>query len=234
MKKHLISALLALLLLLCLPLSAAAAHPVPDLTRKGSITITMKYKGKPVSGGSLNLYKVGDVHEDDGNYSFVPVKGLEALDYSDIQSPDLAKSAAKAVEEKKIAAVKTVTIGSNGTAEFSDLALGLYLVAQKTAASGYKMTASFLVSVPYLEDGAYVYNVKADPKTDLEREVKPTPTQKPSTPSGGGKLPQTGQLWWPVPVLICMGLGCIAVGLIRRREGSERNGAHSGFIWGCC
>lgn len=221
MKKHLISALLALLLLLCLPLSAAAAHPVPDLTRKGSITITMKYKGKPVSGGSLNLYKVGDVHEDDGNYSFVPVKGLEALDYSGIQSPDLAKSAAKAVEEKKIAAVKTVTIGSNGTAEFSDLALGLYLVAQKTAASGYKMTASFLVSVPYLEDGAYVYNVKADPKTDLEREVKPTPTQKPSTPSGGGKLPQTGQLWWPVPVLICMGLGCIAVGLIHRREGSE-------------
>lgn len=221
MKKHLISALLALLLLLCLPLSAAAAHPVPDLTRKGSITITMKYKGKPVSGGTLALYRVGDVHEDDGNYSFVPVKGLEALDYSDIQSPDLAKAAAKAVEEKKIAAVKTVTIGSSGTAEFSDLALGLYLVAQKTAASGYKMTASFLVSVPYLEDGAYVYNVKADPKTDLEREVKPTPTEKPSTPSGGGKLPQTGQLWWPVPVLICMGLGCIAVGLIRRREGSE-------------
>ena len=221
MKKHLISALLALLLLLCLPLSAAAAHPVPDLTRKGSITITMKYKGKPVSGGTLALYRVGDVHEDDGNYSFVPVKGLEALDYSDIQSPDLAKAAAKAVEEKKIAAVKTVTIGSSGTAEFSDLALGLYLVAQKTAASGYKMTASFLVSVPYLEDGAYVYNVKADPKTDLEREVKPTPTEKPSTPSGGGKLPQTGQLWWPVPVLICMGLGCNAVGLIRRREGSE-------------
>lgn len=221
MKKHLISALLALLLLLCLPLSAAAAHPVPDLTRKGSITITMKHKGKPVSGGTLALYRVGDVHEDDGNYSFVPVKGLEALDYSDIQSPDLAKAAAKAVEEKKIAAVKTVTIGSSGTAEFSDLALGLYLVAQKTAASGYKMTASFLVSVPYLEDGAYVYNVKADPKTDLEREVKPTPTEKPSTPSGGGKLPQTGQLWWPVPVLICMGLGCIAVGLIRRREGSE-------------
>ena len=221
MRNHLLSALLALLMMLCLPLSAAAAHPVPDLTRKGSITITMKYKGTPVSGGSLNLYKVGDVHEDDGNYCFVPVKGLEALDYTNIQSPELAKAAAKAVEEKKIAAVKTVTIGSSGTAEFSDLAMGLYLVAQKTAASGYKMTDSFLVSVPYLEDGAYVYNVKADPKTDLEREVKPTPTEKPSTPSGGGKLPQTGQLWWPVPVLICMGLGCIAVGLIHRREGSE-------------
>lgn len=222
MKKQLFSAMAALLLLLCLPLSASA-HPVPDLTRKGSITITMKYKGTPVSGGSLNLYKVGDVHEDDGNYSFVPVKGLEALDYTNIQSPELAKAAAKAVEEKKIAAEKTVTIGSSGTAEFSDLALGLYLVAQKTAASGYKMTDSFLVSVPYLEDGAYVYNVKADPKTDLEREVEPTSPTKPSTPSGGGggKLVQTGQLWWPVPVLICAGLGCIVVGLFRRREGSE-------------
>ena len=221
MKKQLFSAMAALLLLLCLPLSASA-HPVPDLTRKGSITVTMKYKGKPVSGGSLNLYKVGDVHEDNGNYSFVPVKGLEALDYTNIQSPELAKSAAKAVEEKKIAAVQTVTIGSSGTAEFSDLALGLYLVAQKTAASGYQKTAPFLVSVPYLDDGAYVYAVASDPKTELEQEVKPTtPTTPHSSSDSGGKLAQTGQLWWPVPVLICMGLGCIVVGLIRRREGSE-------------
>ena len=119
-----------------------------------------------------------------------------------------------------------MTIGSSGTAEFSNLSLGLYLVAQKTAASGYKMTDSFLVSVPYLEDGAYVYNVKADPKTDLEREVEPTSQTKPSTPSGGGgggKLVQTGQLWWPVPVLICAGLGCIVVGLFRRRRGQNED-----------
>ena len=223
MKKQLFSAMAALLLLLCLPLSASA-HPVPDLTRKGSITVTMKYKGKPVSGGSLNLYKVGDVHEDNGNYSFVPVKGLEALDYTNIQSPELAKSAAKAVEEKKIAAVQTVTIGSSGTAEFSDLALGLYLVAQKTAASGYQKTAPFLVSVPYLDDGAYVYAVASDPKTELEQEVKPTtPTTPHSSSDSGGKLAQTGQLWWPVPVLICAGLGCIVVGLFRRRRSQNED-----------
>lgn len=34
------------------------------------------------------------------------------------------------------------------------------------------------------------------------------------------KLPQTGVLWWPVPVLIVTGLGCIIIGLLRRR-GSE-------------
>lgn len=32
------------------------------------------------------------------------------------------------------------------------------------------------------------------------------------------EFPQTGQLWWPVPVLICCGLALIAVGLLRRKE----------------
>lgn len=31
------------------------------------------------------------------------------------------------------------------------------------------------------------------------------------------KLPQTGQLWWPVPVLLSLGMLCILVGMIRRR-----------------
>ena len=55
MKKHLIRAAAALLTLLCLPLSAAAAHPVPDPARDGSctVTITMKYKDKLISGGSV-------------------------------------------------------------------------------------------------------------------------------------------------------------------------------------
>ena len=169
---------------------------------------------------------VGDVREDDGTYSFVPVAAVKGTipAFGDIQSPELAEDLAK-LKDKLIAVTETpVTVGGNGKkgiAEFRNLPFGLYLAVQETAASGYGQTKPFLVSVPYLEDGAYVYNVKADPKTDLEREVKPTPTEKPSTPSGGGKLPQTGQLWWPVPVLICMGLGCIAVGLIRRREGSE-------------
>lgn len=31
------------------------------------------------------------------------------------------------------------------------------------------------------------------------------------------KLPQTGQLWWPVPLLLSAGLLCILVGMLRRR-----------------
>ena len=222
MKKHLISAVLALSLLICLPLGGSA-HPVPDESQNGhcSITVTMRYKGKPVSGGTVNLYKVGYVHENDGNYSFKPVTAVQSVvtEFEDIQSPDLAQKLAKQVDKLTPVTTKPVTIDKNGAAAFTDLDFGLYLVAQKTAASGYKKTAPFLVSVPYLDDGAYVYAVASDPKTELEREVKPTtPTTPHSSSDSGGKLAQTGQLWWPVPVLICAGLGCIVVGLFRRRR----------------
>ena len=45
---------------------------------------------------------------------------------------------------------------------------------------------------------------------------KPT---APTAPNQTGKptLPQTGQLWWPVPVLLAAGLLFVVIGLIRRR-----------------
>ena len=42
---------------------------------------------------------------------------------------------------------------------------------------------------------------------------KPTPPPQPDKPS----LPQTGQLWWPVPVLIAVGMLLVVIGLVRRR-----------------
>ena len=46
-----------------------------------------------------------------------------------------------------------------------------------------------------------------------------TPNQPPSPAKPGNPtLPQTGQLWWPVPVLLSAGLLLIVWGLIRRRS----------------
>lgn len=228
MRKHVISGLLALLFLLALPLPAAA-HPVLDAQKDGqcSITVTMTYRGKALPGGTLVLYKVGDVAEEDGNYSFVPVEAIRGdfAQFGDIQSPDLAGKLSKLEDKLTPVTALPQKVGEDGKVTFLNLPFGLYLVVQKTAASGYGKTAPFLVSVPYLYADEYQYDVTSQPKTDLKREVptKPTsPTTKPTTSSGGGKkLPQTGQLWWPVPVLACAGLGCIAVGLFRRWEARD-------------
>ena len=228
MRKRLRS-LLALLLLVCLPLSAAA-HPVPDERKEGhcSITVTMTYQEKALGGGTLALYKVGDVAEEDGNYSFVPVAAIrqDFAQFGDIQSPELAGKLSKL--ESKLTPVTALPqkVGENGKVTFLDLPFGLYLVVQKTAPAGYGKTEPFLVSLPYLEEGEYQYDVASQPKTDLEREVTTKPTTSPTTKpasSSGGKLPQTGQLWWPVPVLACGGLGCIVVGLFRRRRAGDED-----------
>lgn len=49
------------------------------------------------------------------------------------------------------------------------------------------------------------------------------PTDKPGKPSSPPKLPQTGQLWWPVPVLLLSGLIAVAAGIARRREDYYEN-----------
>lgn len=42
--------------------------------------------------------------------------------------------------------------------------------------------------------------------------------RNPSTPDTDDKLPQTGMLWWPVPILILLGLGCLITGRIRYKK----------------
>lgn len=54
---------------------------------------------------------------------------------------------------------------------------------------------------------------KENPGKNPPTSTSSTNTEKP----GNSKLPQTGQLWWPVPVLITSGLFLIIIGLLRRR-----------------
>lgn len=43
-------------------------------------------------------------------------------------------------------------------------------------------------------------------------------SKTPSTSTGGSSLPQTGQLWWPVPILTILGLAAFIIGWARRKE----------------
>lgn len=219
MKKHLITLLTVLALFGCLPVCASAID-VPEPGRLGSITVTMRSGSKIVAGGELTAYRVGRVADDgDYNYSFVPTGVFTdwGTDFGDLnsgeQSAKTAKSLADYVKKQKITGVKK-TVGKDGKVTFPELEQGLYLLVQTKAASGYSAVNPFLVSVPYLKDGRYIYEVDATSKTELEPQPSTTPGN-PSTP--GEKLPQTGQLWWPVPVLLAAGLLFVVLGLVKRR-----------------
>ena len=105
---------------------------------------------------------------------------------------------------------------------FDSLAPGLYVISQPKAADGYEPVAPFLVTVPFKgEDGKLQYDVDARPKVEKARKSTPTPTP-PVTKTPPPKLPQTGQLWWPVPLLVIAGLLFILAGWRRKRADSGK------------
>lgn len=200
------------LMLLCAMSVPVMAHDVPDLTKTGSVTITMRHGDGVIPGGTLTIFRVGEVREDDGNYSFVLTGDFagSGVSLEDIQSASLPDALAKYAGEKGLTGV-TEKIDENANGKFSGLEPGLYLVVQYKAAEGYNPANPFLVSLPGMENGIYIYDVDASPKLD---PITEKPTQPPAEPSGpkDPTLPQTGQMNWPVPVLVMGGLFLFVLG----------------------
>ncbi len=203
--KKIFSLLLVLLILSAVPLTASA-HDYVQIDRTDcSIEVLVYYRNNPINSGTLTAIKVGYVAEDDGNYFFCQELTDDVLE--DIHSSYVVTALLNFYEEHKKNVSfekKTVSI-RNGSAKFENLTPGLYLIIQEDISNGFDKLNAFLVSVPYMQDGKYQYHVTANAKSSLEREPVPTePT--------GDKLPQTGQLNWPVPILASTGLILTVVG----------------------
>lgn len=206
--KKMITVLLALSVLLSFPLTAYA-HDVPQERDDCSIEVIVRYDGENVDGGTLTAIRVGYVDEEDGNYFFS--QEFTNIKIEDIASPNAPKTQQEFYNNNKSNYdfyTQTQTV-ENGKATFSGLSTGLYLIMQNKAADGFSKMGAFLVSVPYMENGEYQYHVTASIKSELEREPEPTEPEPTDPPPG---LPQTGQLNWPIPLMVVAGLGFFAVG----------------------
>lgn len=197
--KKFVSMVLVLFLMCCLALQVNAAE-----TEKGSIEIKVEYNGTKISGGELIAVRVGDL--DSNNLVFRRVTNRAEIknigESSAVTQMQNFYTANKNTYEFDIFKVKV----KDGVAKFTDLPLGLYLVYQETPADGYKNLSAFLVTVPY--EGQK--DVTATAKTSLKKTPEPkdgSPTPSPSpSPSGNKKLPQTGQLTWPIPWMTLAGM----------------------------
>lgn len=223
--KNLLPFLLTAILILTSDVQTCAAEIVPQIDKKGSVSMAMKDPDteKTVPGGSLTLYQVAEVQTDDGNYFFTFVNQFKecGLSLDNVQSQKLASALADYAEQKNMDGV-TKLIDKDGRISFTNLKLGLYLVIQNEAAEGYYAVEPFLVTVPMREEGEWIYHVNAMPKLELKKAPDspepsnpPEPTSPPQTIPPippRGKLPQTGQLNWPIPVMTVMGLMLFAFG----------------------
>ena len=179
-----LAAVLAALTLLVWCAAPAFALEVVDLSRTGSIKVSLydSETSEAVGGGTLTLYRVAKVQKDNANLSFVYTNGFEDCG---VELGDLSEGERAGRLAEKIAATAestTVEISDLGVAEFGDLEVGLYLVVQTTAAENYNVINPFLVSVPIQENGSYVYDVDALPKVGTAAKKTPEPPDTPDTP----------------------------------------------------
>ncbi len=233
-RKTIFLALMALILVLSVSVSVLAG-PVLDTDRLCKLTVSFQKDQEPISGGSVICTCVGYVY-DDG----ISVRYRRVLDHADminLQDPDTAHELERFVNQNNITGT-IKNVDSNGKVEFADLAPGVYLIRQKNAPDGYLPIKPFLVTLPYLKDGEYIYDVDASAKTELDKEptesTEPTePSTGPTEPStgpteptkptepGGGDSPQTGQLNWPIPVMAILGIFCLCLGMYFSSKGKK-------------
>ena len=176
--------------------TSASAVTLPDLERSGTIKVTMREAGTgaEIPGGTMTLFRVGDIHEEDWNFSFVPSKDFSDCEPSlvNLQTPDAAQILAAYAEDREIDGT-TVAVNEMGYANFEKVKPGLYLLVQKQAPEGYYPVNPFLVSVPFLEKGEYIYDVDASPKTELlNKAPKPPAPAIPDEPSGSDEPGNSG------------------------------------------
>lgn len=223
MKRRTICAFCAVIAALLMCTSVFAVELV-DMERKGSVSISMRYQGESVPGGTLSAIRVAEVTLTNGDYGFAFTSEFAScgLSTEDISLPHLASELAAFADANAIAGTEK-RIDENGAVTFSDLEVGLYLFVQHTPADGFCAVSPFLVTVPSREGETYVYDVDGSPKLSLE----PAPTESTAPPTTTEplptepKLPQTGQTNWPVPVLAVSGVLLFMLGWYMKRSGKK-------------
>lgn len=200
--KRFVCMALALILLCSLALSARAAD-----TNVGSIEVKVEYKDKKITGGSLIAVRVGYV--DEAKMVFRKVTNHDEIkNIGDSNAVTQMQNFYTSNKNTHTFLIYKAEV-KDGIAKFTGLPRGLYLVSQDTAANGYKKLSDFLVTVPF--EGKMDVTAVSKPSLDKEPDI-PTEPAGSSSGSGNKKLPQTGQLTWPIPWMTLSGITMFVFG----------------------
>ncbi|MDO5400829.1 MAG: LPXTG cell wall anchor domain-containing protein [Eubacteriales bacterium] len=135
----------------------ALGLPVMAGQTLGSIQVTLAQGEDRAAGGSVSLYQVGVPAGPD--YSLTEAFGSGIIKGEDALSSILARWLADSVEEAGL----EKPLDGEGSAEFSGLPEGLYLLVQTQPSVGFYPMEPILVTLPY----EYQWHVQAFPKCEI-------------------------------------------------------------------
>ena len=235
--------LFCICLLCCLlPQTLLAGSRTWALNGNGSITISYELLGDAAFEGEteISIYQVERlVKQGDTEY-------LEWTDAFEMCNTSLENLTASEAEEAAVKLVEYIADhGISGTTRkmdiqdkmvFTDLEFGTYLVVIDKLPDTCRAARSFLVSVPMFENNSWVYDIQAQIKVEKIPELpeEPGTSADPETPQipiepeqpeqpevvqpAEEKLPQTGQVRWPIYLLTGIGMVCLIVGALFRKK----------------
>ncbi len=210
---------------ICMLLIFAGSTSVVAADQESSVCVKFNLSDmEKASNTQIFLYQVATAQIDEmGNLHMKPIKLYEDLvfdHYTEEHAPELLEQLCARLqhpgtvpeEELTLAPVSVKKPEADGTIAFQHLNPGVYLLMKWKDTEPKKL--KMLPMLVYLPN----YNQQSDrwentatviPKFDWEQDTKPN--EKPPTVTDS-KLPQTGMVQWPVPVLVFVGLLLIAFG----------------------
>lgn len=227
-------------------LAATSLNFAPAQAAEEGCTVKIQMEigtnSQPVTddGGNLEIYRIADIQSDDEGYYYHVLpdfeewrekdesndlsqyKGNEGQEEFEENNAEWAEELASYVAENSIEPFNTdPDYFTKGYLEISGLEGGVYLMMQTEAVKGYEKLSPFLVAVSKEDERGGVIEARSKmaklEKIDQKETTPDNPKPTPPTHTGD-KLPQTGQLWWPIPILIAAGVLLIVVGAVRKKK----------------
>ena len=146
-----------------------------DPSKTGSISVTLmeQNQNEPIVGATFSVYYVTTARlNPEGDLIYHYTEDFARLDIA-LDDISLAEKLDGFVAQETVPSIK-ITTNAQGTATCEELPIGLYFVKQTGAVEGFAPCASFLVTVPNVENGEYVYQVNASPKTEVTKLISIT------------------------------------------------------------
>jgi LPXTG-motif cell wall-anchored protein len=153
---------------------------------RGSISIKLEAGDLAVTNGAVTLHQVGIKTEE--GYRIMEAFGGGIIRQEDADSDNLAKWLAESAAESGL----TLLLDADGSAVYSELEEGLYMVVQTERMDGFYPIYPVLLTIP--QDGCW--------DVQLYREPVPVVTE----------IPKTGQS--PIPFLGLLGMVLSSAGLM--------------------
>ena len=145
---------------------------VLDFTRPGKVEITLKESEEqtPISKVEITLYQIANANEDNHNLIFTYHENITDcnVDLYNLENETIASEINKCITNVNLPSQTKLT-QEDGTVNFDELRLGLYLIKQTNEVEGYSKIEPFLIMLPLQENNTWKYDVKAIPKTDIIR-----------------------------------------------------------------